>query len=492
MLATQATNLSKWDEKLKASAEEEYESFRNVLDWTDGFGLAFVQCSSPVQGSELVEKIKRDLRNKQVDILQFQEGEEIRNLYDLVEQLPNREQIDILFIQGLEYSFVPYIKSGYGGQGDYYKLDNLPPILGHLNLQRERFRRDFEICFVFLLPFFGIKYFIQRAPDFFDWRSGLFKIVTEKDLLKRHTFRIIEGGSIDQYYLCSSNERMTKILEIETLLKEDLEPEDKSLLLLKQGNLLVASSAYEEAISSFDNALKIKPDDQDAWFIRGIALSSLGKNEEAISSYNNALKFKPDKDEAWNNRGSALGNLGRNEEAIASFDNALKFKPDLHKAWNNRGSALFNLRRFEEAISSFDNALKFKPDYPEAWYNRGTALFNLRRFEEAISSFDNALKFKPDYPDAWDNRGYALFNLGRFEEAIASFDNALKIKPDDATSYYNKACIYALQENIDLAIENFKQAINLDSVYLEMAKTDPDFDKIRNDSRFINLLNIEH
>jgi len=492
MLATQATNLSKWDEKLKASAEEEYESFRNVLDWTDGFGLAFVQCSSPVQGSELVEKIKRDLRNKQVDILQFQEGEEIRNLYDLVEQLPNREQIDILFIQGLEYSFVPYIKSGYGGQGDYYKLDNLPPILGHLNLQRERFRRDFEICFVFLLPFFGIKYFIQRAPDFFDWRSGLFKIVTEKDLLKRHTFRIIEGGSIDQYYLCSSNERMTKILEIETLLKEDLEPEDKSLLLLKQGNLLVASSAYEEAISSFDNALKIKPDDQDAWFIRGIALSSLGKNEEAISSYNNALKFKPDKDEAWNNRGSALGNLGRNEEAIASFDNALKFKPDLHKAWNNRGSALFNLRRFEEAISSFDNALKFKPDYPEAWYNRGTALFNLRRFEEAISSFDNALKFKPDYPDAWDNRGYALFNLGRFEEVIASFDNALKIKPDDATSYYNKACIYALQENIDLAIENFKQAINLDSVYLEMAKTDPDFDKIRNDSRFINLLNIEH
>ena len=362
MLATQATNLSKWDEKLKASAEEEYESFRNVLDWTDGFGLAFVQCSSPVQGSELVEKIKRDLRNKQVDILQFQEGEEIRNLYDLVEQLPNREQIDILFIQGLEYSFVPYIKSGYGGQGDYYKLDNLPPILGHLNLQRERFRRDFEICFVFLLPFFGIKYFIQRAPDFFDWRSGLFKIVTEKDLLKRHTFRIIEGGSIDKYYLCSSNERMTKILEIETLLKEDLEPEDKSLLLLKQGNLLVASSAYEEAISSFDNALKIKPDDQDAWFIRGIALSSLGKNEEAISSYNNALKFKPDKDEAWNNRGSALGNLGRNEEAIASFDNALKFKPDLHKAWHNRGNALNDLGRLKEAIASFDNALKFKPD----------------------------------------------------------------------------------------------------------------------------------
>jgi hypothetical protein len=39
-----------------------------------------------------------------------------------------------------------------------------------------------------------------------------------------------------------------------------------------------------------------------------------------------------------------------------------------------------------------------------------------------------------------------------------------------------------------LTIENLKQAINLDSKFLEMAKTDTDFDKIRHDSRFINLI----
>ena len=219
MVATQATNLSKWDEKIQASAEEVYEGFRNVLDWTEGFGLVFVQCS-PVQGEELIEQTKRDLPNEQVGVLQFQEGEEIRNLYDLVEQLPNREQIDVLFIQGLEYSFVPYIKSGYGGQGDYYKLDNLPPILGHLNLQRERFRRDFDICFVFLLPFFGIKYFIQRAPDFFDWRSGLFEIARERDFVHQQSIKLILEGDYDQYCQWNFSQRITRILEIETLLKE--------------------------------------------------------------------------------------------------------------------------------------------------------------------------------------------------------------------------------------------------------------------------------
>ena len=82
-----------------------------------------------------------------------------------------------------------------------------------------------------------------------------------------------------------------------------------------------------------------------------------------------------------------------------------------------------------------------------------------------------------------------LLNLGRLEEAITSYDNALKFKPDDANAYYNKACAYALQKNISLTIGNLKQAINLDSKHLEMAKTDTDFDKIRNDSRFIDLLN---
>ena len=114
------------------------------------------------------------------------------------------------------------------------------------------------------------------------------------------------------------------------------------------------------------------------------------------------------------------------------------------------------------------------------------------RLEEAITSFDEALKIKPDVHQAWYNRGNALRNLGRLEEAIAFYDQALEIKPDLHQAWYNKARVYALQENIRLAIKNLQQAINLDSKYLEMAKTDTNFDKIRNDSRFINLLNIEH
>jgi tetratricopeptide (TPR) repeat protein len=285
---------------------------------------------------------------------------------------------------------------------------------------------------------------------------------------------------------------------------------------------------YEEVIASYDEALKIKPDDHNAWVNRGINLRQLGRLEEAITSFDEALKIKPDYHEVWYDRGIALRQLGRNEEAIVSYDEALKFKPDDYETWYKRGIALSQLGRLEEAITSSDEALKIKPDDHEAWYFRGIVLGQLGRLEEAIASFDEALKIKPDDPETlryrelalaylmklelekqintydqllnsnpndhetWETKASFLYLLGRYEEAILSYNKSLEILPNNGSSYFNKACIYSLQENIDLAIENLTQAIKLDSKYLEMAKTDTDFDKIRHDSRFINLLNIEH
>ncbi|MEH1964179.1 MAG: tetratricopeptide repeat protein [Nostoc sp.] len=55
----------------------------------------------------------------------------------------------------------------------------------------------------------------------------------------------------------------------------------------------------------------MKPDDHNVWNNRGVALRNLGKFEQAIASYDNALKIKPDFHETWLNRGYALDDLGR-------------------------------------------------------------------------------------------------------------------------------------------------------------------------------------
>jgi hypothetical protein len=62
-----------------------------------------------------------------------------------------------------------------------------------------------------------------------------------------------------------------------------------------------------------------------------------------------------------------------------------------------------------------------------------------------------------------------------------------EIQPDPY-AYESKAYGYLLLNNIDLAIENLRYAIELDPSRKEVIAQDSDFDTIRNDPRFQALL----
>ncbi|MCC5630827.1 tetratricopeptide repeat protein [Nostoc sphaeroides CHAB 2801] len=430
-------NLSDWDDDLPPEPEEAYQDLLRALKRKSGFGLFFVQCT-PGEADKFIVKLPQEIPQKKIAVLRFVEA--IDNLYQPVAEFVKDKQVDILLIKGLEYSLYKYEKRSFGEitEGQFSNLTSVPHILNHLNQQRERFRDDFPISFVFLLRSFSINYFIHRAPDFFDWRSGVFELPTTPEVVEQESNRLLLEGDYEEYLKLSAEQKIEKVLEIQELLIDKHQPDNqKPPLLFELGNLLLTASEYEAAITSYDQGLKFKPDDQEAWYNRGNALRNLGRNEEAIASYDQGLKFKPDDYKAWNNRGIALRNLGRNEEAITSYDQALKFKPDDYKAWKNRGTPLNDLGRNEEAIASYDQALKFKPDYDDAWKNRGNALFNLRRFEEAITSYDQALKIKQDDYEAWYYQAAALMKLGRWREGNSSISKLIEINPDFAREMFN-------------------------------------------------------
>ncbi|MDJ0676759.1 MAG: tetratricopeptide repeat protein [Calothrix sp. MO_167.B42] len=235
-----------------------------------------------------------------------------------------------------------------------------------------------------------------------------------------------------------------------------------------RGIALYELGRYEEAIASCDKAIEIKPDDNYTWNFKGAVLCDcLGKYEEAIISFDKAIEIKPDYHEAWHNRGIALGNSGRYEEVIASYDRAIEIKPDEHEAWSHRGFALGNLGRYEDAIVSFDKVVAIKPDNHEAWYYRGFALGNLGRYEDAIVSFDKVVAIKPDDHEAWYYRGVALGNLGRDEDAIVSFDKVVAIKPDNHEAWYARGLALGNLERYEEAITSFDKVVEFKPDYHE-------------------------
>jgi tetratricopeptide (TPR) repeat protein len=512
-----------WDEDIQLDAAETYQALVRSLDLTEGFGIFLVRC---VEGERdrLMQRLQKDLPKQQMAQLKLAAALEDGNLYNLVAaKLQVQPDLDVLFIDGLEKSFEAYIKPGYGGQGDYYKMDSVPRVLGHLNLQRERFRNDFPVRMVFFLSPFGLKYMARRSPDFFDWRSGIYEFVADRDTVEALSKQAM-AGDYAEYLQWTHERRLDRIREIQALLEEDHQTVDRrASLALEQGNIFYADQNHEAAIESYDVALAVKPDDHAAWYNRGVILARLGRHEAAIESFDAALAVKPDDHVAWSNRGLSLDNLGRHEAAIESFDAALAVKPDLHEAWYNRGVSLDNLGRHEAAIESYDTVLAVKPDLHEAWYNRGVSLDNLGRHEAAIESYDTALAVKPDLHEAWYNRGLSLDNLGRYEAAIESYDaalavkpdlhealsnrgnslaklgryevaitscdEALQIKPDLREAYYNRACAHSRNRNPEAALQDLAAAIRLaPEQYRNLAKTDTDFDGVRDDPRFQALL----
>lgn len=211
--------------------------------------------------------------------------------------------------------------------------------------------------------------------------------------------------------------------------------------------------------------------------------------EDAIAAYNLALQIQPDLADTWNNRGVVLTRMQRYPEAIASYEQATAIRPHYPDAWNNRGVVLLELQQYQEAIASYEQAIQAKPDYADAWNNRGVAFSKMQEYEQAVISYNQALKIKNDYTDAWNNRGVALSKLQKYEAAIDSYDNAAKIRPDFYRIWYNKARCYALQGQTELAIENLKRALNLNpNLCKELAKTEADFEKIREYEAFKHLI----
>ena len=207
----------------------------------------------------------------------------------------------------------------------------------------------------------------------------------------------------------------------------------------RRGAMLRDLKRFNEALESFEEALRIDPQFVEAHFNRGVALYFLKRHDEALESYARALALKPGLAEAHYNRGLALFDLQRFDEALAAYEQALAVRPAYAEAHLNRGLVLTRLGRYEEALASCERSLELKPDLVEAYIDRGNVLRHLGRTAEALVSCDRALQMRPDSAEAYLNRGAALYDRAQPWAAVDSYDRALAVRPNFVVAHQNRA-----------------------------------------------------
>jgi tetratricopeptide (TPR) repeat protein len=95
-----------------------------------------------------------------------------------------------------------------------------------------------------------------------------------------------------------------------------------------------------------------------------------------------------------------------------------------------------------------------------------------------------------DFPGSFllrKDRGLALMKLGNFSDAEAQFSELAKLD-ENPMIIYNLACVNALVGNRFQALSFLDRAIVLQPYYQELARVDPDFDPIWEDTLFQALV----
>ena len=140
---------------------------------------------------------------------------------------------------------------------------------------------------------------------------------------------------------------------------------------------------------------------------QGDALIKTKNYSEALAAYDQAIFLDKNNFNAWNGKADALNRAHSFTEALAASDTALALEPSNTRGWINRGYILYNLGRYDDELKAYETAISREPDNAQAWFNKGYSLAGMKRYDEAIAAFDKVRALQPDYPNLAANRRIA-------------------------------------------------------------------------------------
>jgi tetratricopeptide (TPR) repeat protein len=274
------------------------------------------------------------------------------------------------------------------------------------------------------------------------------------------------------------------------------------------------------ALADFDEAIRLKSEYAEAYNNRGAVHRDNHDLQGALADFDEAIRLKSDYAEAYNNRGAAHSDNHDLQGALADYDEAIRLKPDDAIAYYNRGLVRRDNKDLQGALADYDEAIRLKPDDAIAYYNRGLVRSDNNDLQGALADYDEAIRLKPSYANTYHNRGTTHQRMGNFEDSAKDYDEAIRLDPESGfvrsswisalrklgrhveadqqerlaresinkQNEYNQACFEAVCGNADSALELLKTGLEKGQAPREWARQDPDFESIRDDPRFQEIV----
>ena len=149
-----------------------------------------------------------------------------------------------------------------------------------------------------------------------------------------------------------------------------------------------------------------------------------------------------------------------------------------------RGLSLLHKQSFAEALPHFQTILDGFPQEKEL-------VDRVQSYARICKSQLERAKPSTAKPEDYFYLGVMKANEANYAEAVEFLDRAIQVNPRDEKAHYVMASTRALRGEREPAIKHLTEAIALNVTNRNYAQNDPDFEPLRGDDDFENLVHPE-
>jgi tetratricopeptide (TPR) repeat protein len=246
------------------------------------------------------------------------------------------------------------------------------------------------------------------------------------------SFAAIPDGEL---YLSIAQTENDSNLEMGTLrLRQAMEKykPDNATFYFAMGSAYAKSEKNKEAVPWFEEAIRRRPDYQQA--LRGLALTlaASGDLTRAAEVGEKAAATDHPDTTVLANLGSVYLQQGRLDDAKRVLERALTINPDLPDATVLLGLLSSRKGDVVRAESLFRSAINMQPNFSEPHNNLASILARQAKYPEAEFHFSKAVEGNPMDPQVRHNYGVLLANIGSLEKALTELKEAVRLNPKSA------------------------------------------------------------
>ena len=174
---------------------------------------------------------------------------------------------------------------------------------------------------------------------------------------------------------------------------------------------------------------KVNPN-YDLHNIYAVILFQLKRYDDAISQWQKAIKLKPDYHFGYNNLGNAFLLKNDLNQALLNYEEAIKINPNYFEAIYNKANIFLKLKDFSNALKYYDKVLSLKNDYFSAHQGKAIVYKKIEKFDEAINQWEKVISLNPDNENAYVQKGDILFDKNMLKDALNDYEKAYSINPN--------------------------------------------------------------